>query len=236
MSAPNPYAHGRTESEFSDPGVNGDQDNRAYAVPSGGAPFNTEQGWAPSLRLGPVSFPDTTRLGTETRRTTVPDDGEIPADFWRPIDSDKARRHSAEYQDADGWTETKEYPGYPSAASGANRFAPNPRSTPPPESRPTSAMAPRTYLFTRPFMTGLPKMGNRHLDGMHFSMADHRREYDVTGNTPVRSSRNTYRIDPTPWDQGLVDMPPQNATTFTDLVEVPQTVEVGYSSRNWRLQ
>lgn len=230
----NPYAHDRSESEFAAP-VYAVPDNNAYAVPSGGAPYTTAPGWSPALRAGSDSFPDTSRLGTGTRRTIVPDDGTQPEQFYRPLDADKRSRSSVEYQDADGWEETKDYPGYPAASSGANRFAPNPRATPPAEPRPTSRMAPRTYLFTRPFMTNTAKVGARSLSGIHFSMADHRRTYDVLGMAPVATRRNTYRINPQPWDSGLVDMPPQNATNVTDIVETPMTVEVSYQSRNWRL-
>lgn len=231
----NPYAHDRTEQEFAVP---------EYAVPASGsfavpdvspdsAPYTDTLGWAPSLRLSPTSIPDTTRLGTQRRSSAVPDDGGDPVAFWTPIDADKARRSSVEYQDADGWEETKEYPGYPDAAAGANRFARNPRETPPPEPRPTSRLAPRTYTFVRPFMTGLPKMGSRDLNGIHFSMADHRRQYDALGMAPVRSWRNTYRLDPAPWDEGVVDYPPANAAP--DYRETPPTVEVAYLSRSWRL-
>lgn len=233
----NAYTHSRTEQEFATPEY-ADSDMRSYAVPtalSDSAPYIKEFGWAPSLRLSPESIPDATRLGTEPRREVVPDNGENPEQFWRPIDADKARRHSVEYQDADGWEEEKEYPGYPSAAAGANRWGRNPRETPPPEPRPTSRMAPRTYLFTRPFGTNTPKVGRRDLDGIHFSMADHRRTYDVLGMAPVRSWRNTYRLDPEPWDTAVTDMPPSNAPTIQDMQEVPVTVEVGYQSRNWRL-
>lgn len=227
----NPYAHDRTEQEFDVPEYSVPLPG-SYAAPEGGAPVAT-MGWAPSFRAAPDSFPDTTRLGTATRQTTVSDGGGDPVEFYRPLDADDARRHSVEYQDADGWEETKDYPGFPSASAGANRFARNPREIPPPEPRPTSRMAPRTYLFTRPFMTGLPKEGDRSLNGIHFSMADHRRTYDVLGMAPVRSWRNTYRLDPSPWDQGIVDMPPANATP--DLREAPLTVDVDYQSRSWRL-
>jgi hypothetical protein len=58
---------------------------------------------------------------------------------------------------------------------------------------------------------------------MHFSMADHRRTYDVLGMAPVQSRRNTYRADPAPWDANVVDMPvdvsPVNARVR--VVELP---------------
>jgi hypothetical protein len=36
-------------------------------------------------------------------------------------------------------------------------------------------------------------------------MADHRREYPILGMAPVNSRRNTYRVEPTPWDINIVD-------------------------------
>lgn len=236
----NPYMHSRTEYEFDTPDYPA-LDIPAYAVPShtADAPYNDEQGWAPSLRISPTGVPDRTRAALGY--TLPPLDGRNPAaqppeQFYGGLDADKARRHSVEFQDADGWDETKEYPGYPAAHLGANRWARNPRETPPPEPRPTSRMAPRTYIFTRPWLQGLPKSGARNLSGLHFSMADHRRSYPILGMEPVISRRNTYRIEPGPWDINLVDMPPVNDNAPSQqMAYAPETVEIAYRSRSGRL-
>lgn len=236
---PNAYATDRNMDALATPAY-ADQDTGDYSVPDplrSNAPYTNGQGWSPSYRISPDNFPDATRLGTIPLEQYDEDAHQASdaSSFYHSRDADKAERSSVEYQDADGWTENKAFPGYPLAAAGANRWARNPRETPPPEPRPTTSMAPRTYTFLRPFMTGQHKMGSRHLNGLHFSMAAHRRTYDVTGTTPVRNLRNTYRLDPAPWDSGIVDMPPANARTVADMQEVPPTVEVGYQSRSWRL-
>src|SRR3546814_10876093 len=75
-------------------------------------------------------------------------------------------------------------------------------------------MSPRSYTFTRPFDSLNRNYANvsigsaRQLNGQHFSMADHRREYPILGIKPNHLRRNTYRLDPSPWDADLIDVPP----------------------------
>lgn len=160
-----------------------------YAAPSlEDNPYPDVHGWAPApnrtdadQRLGRIpsrSF----RLG-----------GESSEAFYETRHADTAIRHSVEFLDADGFEIVK----------GELRRAPDPRWTPPRESRPTQRMSPHTYVFTRPF----DQHSARRFNGSHFSMADHRRDYDILGMAPVRQRRNTsYRI-PAPWDTDLVDEP-----------------------------
>lgn len=232
MRTRNAYATSRTEAEFGEPDY-AEMDPR-YAVPplERDAPYNDEFGWAPALRLSPASIPDTTRLGTEPLRDYRPTPVRPPEEFWRRNDRNKARRHSIEQIDANGWDETKTGTGHASPERGAFRWAPNPTSTPPPENRVTQRMAPRGYTFWRPFGTNTPKISTRLFNGMHFSMADHRREYDIYGMAPARTARNTYRLEPAPWDTDLVDMPPDTQRVQREMVP---TMEVDYQSRSWRL-
>lgn len=231
----NPWAHAREESEFAEP-TYPDAIMSRYAVPdhlAADAPYNDTIGWAPVPRIVVSSTPDAMRLGRVPARDMRPE-GNRPAEEWyRPQDVDKKARHSAEDQDADGWTETKVYPTYPNPAAGFNRFALNPRGMPPPEPRLTQQMAPRTYTFTRPFMWGLPKEGARQFNGNHFSMASHRREYDILGMAPQRRSRNTYRLTPQPWDADIVDVPPDTSDDSPNARI--QAMDVPYASRSWRL-
>lgn len=174
----------------------------AYAAPSleSGDAHTKNQGWAPNIG-GPASAtgtPSAQRLGTVPVRSAIPSAGEAPEGFYRRDDADRNARHSVETQHANGWEISK------GVAPGDKRWADNPRRTPPPEPRPTSRMAPRSYSFTRPFDQG-PR---RQLTGQHFSMATHTRTYDILGMAPARSARNTYRIEPTPWDANIVDLPP----------------------------
>jgi len=241
MARRNPFAHSRTEPEIAEADYpNALAGESRFAVPDHlrrDAPYIDALGWAPRLDLSPTSVPDTSRLGTEPRRDYRPDPVRPPQEFFGQLDADKDSRHRVESVDADGWEETKDGFGFPQPRAGAARFAANPRAVPPPETRPTERMAPRSYNFWRPFMTNQAKMGDRNLNGVHFSMASHRRTYDILGMAPPRrpggGSRNTYRIDPVPWDTDIVDKTPPNS-------ETPQyrtlpTVEVAYGSRSWRL-
>jgi hypothetical protein len=229
MANANPYAHSRTE-DFNDPQEYPEQENARYAAPDlgEGAPYIREFGWSPSLRLSAEGIPDDARLGIRPLHDFYPDGGRSPEQFYGSRDATKKQQESVTNQDSNGWTETK-------GIGSERRFAPNPREIPPPESRVTQQMAPRSYSFWRPFGHGLPKAGTpRYFDGEHFSMADHRRNYEIGGMAPATSRRNTFRISPTPWDTDIVDIPP-NVDPVLAQARV-QGVDVAYSSRNWRLQ
>lgn len=63
--------------------------------------------------------------------------------------------------------------------------------------RPSATMGQNTYLFMRPWE-------KPESTGEHFSMADHRRKYEIYGMAPRGDvGVNTYRLDPKPWDQNL---------------------------------
>lgn len=196
-----------------------------YGVPSleEGAPYVDYPGWAPELRTSTTEVPSAQRLGTIGRYDYRPDPTKPPQEgYWQRRAADTTKRHSVEKVDANGWDESK------GIAPEDQRWAYNPRLHPPAESRVTQKMAPRGYSFTRPY-DGPPRTFN----GMHFSMADHRRTYPILGMAPIRSRRNTYRLEPPPWDIDVVDMPPDVEP------DVPQarieSVEVPYGSRAWRL-
>lgn len=207
-----------------------------YAAPSleEGSPYNDEFGWAATLaqRTSSVETPSAQRLQSIPRRDFRPDPPRPPVEFYGARDRDEAVRESTVEQDADGWEENK---------GTYKRFAPNPRSTPPEESRPTSRMAPRSYSFLRFFDQLNRQKGNdllgsaRTFNGMHFSMADHRRNYEILGMAPATSRRNTYRLEPAPWDVDIVDLPPTVEPTTVQSrvrsVEIPRTG----GTRSWRL-
>lgn len=236
MSA-NPYSHSRTEQEYADP-TYADSDTSAYAVPDalqGNSPYNDEFGWSAHPAMQPGNTPDPYRLGNQPLREHYPNGGDPPEEYYGGLDAEKKARHSVEKQIADeGWQENKAYAGYPDPYAGADRWAHNPRRIPPKESRVTQLLSPANYSFTRPFGWGLPKLSRKpNATGEHFSMADHRRNYEILGMQPPRQWRNTYRLDPIPWDQNVVDVPvtvqPQNgqivASDFNPL-----------TSRSWRLE
>jgi hypothetical protein len=214
-----------TTPEYATPPVYAVPQHGAYAAPSleSGDAYNDEFGWGPHLRTSTTDVPSAQRLGTIPRHDFRPDPLRAPQEWYGKLDADDAKRHSVEDQDADGWTEIK------GLNPGDLRWAPNPRLKPPPEPRPTTSMSPSTYSFTRPF----DQHSARTFNGQHFSMADHRRNYDILGMAPVRSTRNTYRIEPVPWDVDVVDMPP--VTDPTPVEARIRSVEVPFNTRSYRL-
>jgi hypothetical protein len=200
----------------------------AYAVPSleSGSPFNDEFGWSnKGLQPSAVEYPSAQRLMTIPRRDFYPDPVRPPDEFYEENRGREvnARHSSQEFVDADGWEELKGVTG------SDRRWADDPRRTPPPETRLTQQMAPRTYLFERPY----GQDSERYLNGNHFSMADHRRSYEIQqfGMNPVTTPRNTYRLEPAPWDVNVVDVPPDSQPVYAR--HTGQNLPPG--PRTWRL-
>lgn len=182
--------------------------------------------WAPSdLRVSAEGIPDAHRLRTMPLYDYRPNPSRAPEEFWNrpggPEFEQQQRHTAAETVDGDGWEMTR-------GDMTRKRAAPDVRRTPPPEPRPTNRMAPVTYSFTRPF----DQHSARRLNGQHFSMADHRRTYEIYGMAPIGSRRNTYRADPQPWDTDIVDSAPDYNPTYARIqqVEVPDA-----AGRSWRL-
>ncbi len=224
----NPYATSRTEEEFQAP-VYAQGPHSRYAVPNleVDAPWIDSTGWAPSLRLGPNETPDAARIGTLPTRDFHRGSGPGTEGFFNQRDNDPRTRHTVEQIDANGFPDVK------GIQPGERRWSPDPKSVTVPESR--TSRHPRSYAFLRSFGNGgygTPKVGERSLNGVHFSMADHRRNYDILGMAPVSSRRNTYRIEPTPWDTDLVDVPAE--TDYLPNARI-QAIELDRSSRSWRL-
>lgn len=181
--------------------------------------------WAPELRNSPQSIPDAHRTRTMPLYDYRPDGGEPPAEWWvglhGPGRENLYRHRALETVDGDGWEMTR-------GDMTRKRAAPNVYRTPPPEPRLTNKMAPTTYSYTRPFDQTVAHTFN----GQHFSMADHRRTYEIYGMAPIRTNRNTYRTDPQPWDTNIVDTVPNYTPTQARItqVEVPNS-----ANRAWRL-
>lgn len=222
----NPYATSRTNDVLAQPEYS--QLDSAYAVPdiSEDAPYTDEPGWSPHLRLSAQETPDDARMGYRPLHEFYPDTRD-PDAFYAQRDADDARRHSVEDIDANGWVEGR------GILPEDRRWADNPRRNPPAETRVTAQLSPRSYSYVRPFGWGLPKMGARDLNQQHFSMADHRRVYPDADMGPVRTARNTMRLDPTPWDSNIVDVP---ADVMPNIPNARiQAVEVAPAPRSWRL-
>lgn len=200
-----------------------------YASPNleEGSPWVDEpaNGWGPELAYRNLSAaPDAHRLGTLPQHDFYPDDQTNARGFYRQRDLEKDVRHREEDIDSNGWDIQK----------ARKSVGINPRETPPAETRPTERMSPVTYSFTRLFDQGTKGNGTRRFNGYHFSMADHRRNYEILGMEPWSAHRNTYRIEPTPWDNDIVDMPPRYepdaAYARTRSIDIPPE-----SNRAWRL-
>jgi hypothetical protein len=206
-----PYtADGRTDTYGAQPAVGTDP---AYAVGYSRAVLASNEGWAPGVDPDPTRTGDALR---HDRRANL----RNPFAWWRRLDADTAARHSVETVDGNGWTENKGAP---------RQAAPDPRSLHWPETRPTSSMAPRTYLFERPFDQDV----SRRLSGDHMSLAVNRRNYEILTMAPVPRLRNTYRTEPTPWDSDIVDETPNvNAGHPSARLQVPN---IPPTNRTYRL-
>ena len=81
--------------------------------------------------------------------------------------------------------------------------APDPRWNPPQPLR-GPYKAPSVYAFFRP---SYGQDVAERLNGRHFSMASNSRTYPITGVETVRNRRNTYRVEPVPYDVSITDVP-----------------------------
>jgi len=225
-SSPNPY--GANVSEYAGQYGNAAEygsPSSAYAAPGPGtdAPYTDTFGWGPSPRISVDSTPDAMRVQDFPIRQMRPAGNEAPERYYGPLDADEKKRHSVEDQNANGWDEKKSQ----------YKIGPDPRWNPPAETRLTERMSPNSYSFTRPFDQGTKGNGARQLNGVHMSMADHRREYDILGMRPWAAHRNTYRVDPTPWDADIYDVPPADTVGAPiqgriQAVDVPESANRAY--------
>jgi len=200
----------------------------AYAAPdvNRDAPYTDTFGWSASTRIQVNGTPDAMRENLFPVRDVRPTPNKAPKDWYQPLDADDQTRHSVEDIDANGWEEKKD----------RYKIGPDPRWNPPAENRVTQKLSPRRYSFTRPFDQRSKGNGARTLNGNHFSMADHRREYEVLGMRPWSQHRNTYRVDPAPWDADMYDVPPESTIGAVTQGRV-QAVEIqeNLGSNSYRL-
>lgn len=239
--AANPWAVSRTESATETP-ESPAQEYNAYAVPalSAGDAYMDEFGWAPNISGRPSAqeTPDAHRLGTIPlyQRNGKPNGTLMHDGLTDRLDVDNVLREHVGGVNvvSTGWVTA------PGLMQGDRRWSDNPRRDPPAEPRITSRLAQNTWSFTR-FFDQLNRIDDgehatgsaRRFNGLHFSMADHRRNYEIYGMRPATSRRNTYRIEPTPWDVDIVDLPPEANSN------IPETrilgIELPYQSRSLRL-
>lgn len=217
----NPYANSRTEYEFGEPDYAA-QDVKSYAAPTGNAPYGLPGNpFATRLEWDRDSTPDPTRLQREPI-TDARVDPVAPRSWWRRRAVDRDARESVQHQT-----------GIEAEAQGpAKRFAPNPGSIRPANNRWLQGTSPNTYSFTRPF-TG---MTPHRFNGVHFSMADHKRyPNEIYGMSAARQPRMTYRADigTVSWGEQVVDKGVAVDYTVDETYEV-QDVPVT-ANRSYRL-
>jgi len=184
--------------------------------------------WAPKLRQEPGSTPDPMRTQQMVQRDYRPTPlYQAPRDWWLgvgPGREEQQRHNQAETVDADGWQMSRPVGGMP------KRAVPDIRRTPPAEPRLTNQLAPANYSYTRPF----DQHAAHQLNGIHFSMADHRRTYPILGMQPAMTRRNTYRVDPAPYDRDIMDEPAKGAD-YTPSQRIQQVELPLNAGRSWRL-
>jgi hypothetical protein len=202
----------------------------AFAAPplEEGYPYpDTANGnWAPVLeRDGVDGTPDGQRLGTFPVRYYRPDGDKPPDTFWQQFEIPKQQREDSmlENLDADGWERQAPVTHKMGGRAGGEER--------PPDSRLTQKLSPGNWIYSRLFDQGQKGLGPRQFNGNHFSMADHRRTYPIHANTATRSRRNTYRLEPQPWDTDIVDRPMQ--PTYPEATYIDPNLQSG--SRSWRL-
>lgn len=187
-------------------------------------------GSAASYRIRAQETPSAQRLQTIPLYDSR--DPGLNEGIWPLKDADEAKRESV--------TETRatNFDKDIHISPGDLRWVDNPRRFTSPDPRPTTGDSPSNYKFTRPFDQfnrthgdDPPTGSARSLTGFHFSMADHRREYDILGMAPQRTGRNTYRLEPTPWDEHVTDLPP----SYSQVEGRIQSVDVPGANRSYRL-
>lgn len=173
-----------------------------YAVPD--IPESTDpdytDGYSPTLKAG--GSPDGSALPDDIRtghREPPPNNPNDPA--WNRIrQSEFHRRHSVETT-TEMWQVQQHTVPRPRVPLWEQDRMPV---------RPTATNSPTGYAFTRPWhipRTVQDVLGEGAVT--HFSMADHRRNFEIMGMVPRgRTGVNTYRADTRPWDEQLFIPPP----------------------------
>ncbi len=200
----NPYAapQGRAGEAPNSAGEFQWQGYSRYAVPD--IPESTDPEWttgySPALRVAGSpdgsALPDDIRVG---HREPPPNDpNQHPYNERRY--SEFHKRHAVE-EYSEGWkVQQARIPG-PRMPLWEQERAPT---------RPTANQSPTNYAFCRPWhvpRNAADALGPQAV--LHFSLADHRRTYEVWGMKPQgRVGANTYRASPRPWDEALFVPPP----------------------------
>lgn len=213
MAESNPYAS-RKRGPLGDYSATGGRPydvampHHEYAVPSleAGGPYNTSEGAAQDMRPRIEGTPDAQRV------RVLP----IPLYDDTAYEGERKQRYAQENVGQDNQPEFKGIDG------GHKRFADKPEVRASAEPRWTAMEHPGSYSFERPF----DQRYSHRFSGEHFSMADHRRQYEVLGMQPqTRFRRSTNYIEPQPWGTSVIDAAADVNLPVAQNVspEVPQT-------------
>lgn len=159
-----------------------------------------------------TKLPDDIRIGTREPPPNDPNRTDVNSNRY----SDFHRRHSVE-QTTVGWN-VQQY----KVPAGQNPLWTQERMP----TRPTATASPTGYMFRR------PEHHPRNIKDAvgeeavaHFSMADHRRKWEIYGQKPQGGiGANTYRASTRPWDETLF-VPPKPSDSAESFV----------GNRNYRL-
>jgi hypothetical protein len=216
----NPYSNSRNENEFDTPDYAA-QEYHSYAAPNGNAPYGLPGNpFSTSLEYSPDATPDPYRLQREPIHDARQNASQ-PKKWWKRNAIDRDARESVQHQS-----------GIQEETQTSLRFAPNPGATRPANNRWLQGTSPNTYSFTRPF-TG---MTPHRFNGVHFSMADHRRyPNEVYGMAAAKQPRMTYRADigAVSWGEQVIDKGTAIDYTVDETYEVEAIPNV--SNRAYRL-
>lgn len=167
-------------------------------IPESTDPTYVDGAYSPELSAAgsPTGVPDDIRIGTRKPPPNSPQHSEVYHNRY----NEAYRRYAVE-QTTVGWKVKQEKVAAPIVPEWTQQRMPI---------RPTADMSPAGYQFRRPEHRPRPikdAVGNEAVE--HFSMADHRREWEIYGQKPQGGiGVNTYRAPVRPWDENNF-IPPQ---------------------------
>lgn len=213
----NAYATSRTEDQFGTPAY-AEQHYASYAVPSPGAPYDAPgEPYAPKLEWSVAGTPDPTRAGRQQIESDPRQSANAPRAWWRGLSRDDDIRES----------EQQVTQQIPEQQETSQPVVPRPTGIGTPL-RWTSALSGLTYTLTRDMHAREPY----RLNGIHFSMADHRRyENVIYGMVPPHSPRGTYRLDVPQWGENVLDKQVPTDVVVNNVYNVPVVPSVQRSYR-----
>lgn len=178
-----------------------------YAVadtPESGDPSYVDGAYATELATSgsPTGTPDDIRIGVRQKPPNSPQDDRVYkrrfSDFFRRAQEDRT---------VVGWKVKQEKVAAPIVPEWTQERMPI---------RPTADNSPLGYMFTRPWHVPRNIKDAVGEDAVtHFSLADHRRTWEILGQQPRGGvGVNTYRAPVRPWDENnFVPPTPPNSTS-----------------------